>query len=39
MGFIMYPITMIMAKRYKEINPLMYVLAVVFLIFMIILMK
>ena len=39
MGFIMYPITMIMARRYKEINPLMYVLAVVFLIFMLILMK
>lgn len=32
-GFIFYPITMITAKRYKEIHPLMYALAFIFIIF------
>lgn len=39
LGFIMYPITMIMAHRRHEINPIMYGLALIFLIFMAILMK
>lgn len=32
-GFIFYPITMITAKRGKEIHPLMYVLALIFILF------
>lgn len=35
-GFIFYPITMITAKRRKEIHPLMYVLAFIFILFFII---
>jgi AGZA family xanthine/uracil permease-like MFS transporter len=34
LGFIMYPITMIAAKRGKEVHPLMYVLFFVFIGFM-----
>lgn len=30
-GFIFYPITMIMAKRHKEVHPIMYFMAVVFI--------
>ncbi|WP_420843258.1 NCS2 family permease [Lactobacillus selangorensis] len=33
-GFIMYPITMLAAKRGKEVSPIMYALAVVFVIFL-----
>ncbi|GKQ43265.1 guanine permease [Companilactobacillus sp. RD055328] len=32
-GFIFYPITMITAKRGKEIHPLMYILALIFIFF------
>nr|MCZ0976247.1 NCS2 family permease [Lentilactobacillus sp. SPB1-3] len=34
LGFITYPLTMIAAKRGKEVNAMMYVLAVVFVIFL-----
>jgi len=34
-GFIFYPITMIVAKRHKEIHPIMYVLFVIFLAYFI----
>ena len=34
LGFIMYPITMIAAKRGKEVSPMMYVLFFVFIAFM-----
>ncbi len=30
-GFIFYPITMVMAKRHKEVHPIMYFMAVVFI--------
>ncbi|WP_279306815.1 NCS2 family permease [Nicoliella spurrieriana] len=33
LGFVIYPITMLAAKRGKEVNPIMYVLGVIFLIF------
>lgn len=32
-GFIFYPVTMITAKRGKEIHPLMYILALIFILF------
>ncbi|MGR3742378.1 NCS2 family permease [Companilactobacillus sp. DQM5] len=35
-GFIFYPVTMITAKRGKEIHPLMYVLALIFIAFFLI---
>lgn len=34
LGFIVYPITMIAAKRGKEVSAMMYALAVVFVIFL-----
>ncbi len=34
LGFITYPITMIAAKRGKEVGPMMYALAVIFVIFL-----
>ncbi|AQW21247.1 NCS2 family permease [Lentilactobacillus curieae] len=34
LGFITYPITMIAAKRGKEVSPMMYALAVIFVIFL-----
>ncbi|TDM40526.1 NCS2 family permease [Macrococcoides goetzii] len=30
-GFIFYPITMVMAKRHKEVHPIMYFMAVIFI--------
>lgn len=39
MGFIMYPITMLIAHRHKDVNPIMYGLAIVFLIFLFVIMK
>jgi len=33
LGFIFYPITLIATKRHKEVNPIMYILAVVFIIY------
>lgn len=33
LGFIVYPISMLAAKRGKEVHPLMYVLGVIFIIF------
>lgn len=32
-GFIFYPITMVMAKRHKEIHPIMYAMAVIFVLY------
>lgn len=32
-GFIFYPITMLVKGRYKEIHPLMYVLGVIFFLY------
>ncbi|RXK18662.1 NCS2 family permease [Macrococcus sp. DPC7161] len=32
-GFIFYPITMLMAKRHKEIHPIMYVMAIIFVLY------
>ena len=37
LGFIAYPITMIAAKRGKEVNLMMYALAIVFVIFLLVL--
>lgn len=34
-GFIFYPITMLMANRRKEIHPIMYFMAVVFILYFI----
>ena len=34
LGFITYPLTMIAAKRGKEVGPMMYGLAVVFILFL-----
>lgn len=33
LGMIAYPITMVAAKRYKEVSPMMYILFVIFVIF------
>ncbi|WP_416151935.1 NCS2 family permease [Salipaludibacillus sp. HK11] len=35
LGFIMYPITMVCKGRYKEVNPIMYALLVVFVLYFI----
>ncbi|WP_404451303.1 NCS2 family permease [Virgibacillus necropolis] len=35
LGFIFYPITMILKGRYKEINPIMYLLFVIFILYFI----
>ncbi|MBP2058342.1 AGZA family xanthine/uracil permease-like MFS transporter [Lactobacillus colini] len=36
LGMIAYPITMVAAKKYKEVSPMMYVLFVIFIIFFLI---
>ncbi len=33
LGFVAYPISMIAAKRGKDVNPFMYALGVIFIIF------
>ncbi|MGQ4666117.1 NCS2 family permease [Metabacillus halosaccharovorans] len=33
LGFIMYPITMVALKKHKEINPIVYVLALIFIVY------
>ncbi|MBD5429453.1 NCS2 family permease [Lactobacillus sp.] len=36
LGMIAYPITMIAAKRYKEVSPMMYILFIIFVVFFLI---